>query len=181
MPDDTFFDLPELQEYQSHGRLYYSERGDYLPDETGNLAELLSPYEALVREQNHAIRTAAYSNFAIKQMQEWMFNYGDSLKPLDGVYFATPEAMFLHAKPKDSPPNMTYLQQQRAEAIREHIKRTLFQPTEGSIKLNNFKRKIAQSVAENLGDSKWVPQPAANYLGKKAFGMSEADAAKVIS
>jgi hypothetical protein len=160
------FEMIETSLKQENGRLYYSQRGSMLFEDGGNNpSTLVNPFETLTQQMSHAIRSAGFSDFGIKQMQSWAVKYQpymtDQSKQL-GVL----DQIFLEGKFPDTLVNgMTKRQMWLAEAERSHIKRLLGHPDAVSAWINKNKTFLAQKTAEYFGDKDWAQgKPFLNSL-----------------
>lgn len=142
---------------QENGRLYYSQRGAMLFEDGGNNpATLINPFDTLTQQMSHAIRSAGFSDFAIKQMQSWATKYQpymtDQSKAL-GVL----DQIFLEGKFPDTLVNgMTKRQMWLAEAERSHIKRLLGHPDAVSAWIDKNRLLLAERTAAYFGDKDWM-------------------------
>lgn len=155
MPDSPF-DTEILQNaVQRKGRLYYSERGDFLTDDMLNLTELDDPLEALARQQSHAARAKGFGDFIIKEVAQWDKRFGKYLKVDEGLAFPTPYERFMTGRwmegiSHELPPHI----RNQAEAEREYIKRMMHVP-ETVEDLGSVNRHIerAKFIAGAFGNS----------------------------
>lgn len=53
------------------GQMYYSHRGERLPDPEGQKSRIFSPFKTTQRAVNHAIRTAAFSEYNKMVIEDW--------------------------------------------------------------------------------------------------------------
>ena len=142
---------------QENGRLYYSQRGAMLFEDGGNNpATLINPFDTLTQQMSHAIRSAGFSDFAIKQMQSWATKYQpymtDQSKQL-GVL----DQVFLEGKFPDTLVNgMTKRQMWLAEAERSHIKRLLGHPDAVTAWMKRTNLVLSERMASYFGDKDWA-------------------------
>lgn len=65
-------DMPSTQQkYISQGRMYYSPKGDHLPDETGALAKVVDPFRTMAKGLENAIQTRMFGDYNTKVIEEW--------------------------------------------------------------------------------------------------------------
>ena len=151
------FNEVETSLKQENGRLYYSQRGTMLfEDGANNPATLINPFDTLTQQMSHAIRSAGFSDFAIKQMQSWAVKYQpymtDQSKAL-GVL----DQVFLEGKFPDTLVNgMTKRQMWLAEAERSHIKRLLGHPDAVSAWIDKNRLLLSERTAAYFGDKDWM-------------------------
>ena len=159
--------VERVMSYQRQGKLYYSERGDFLLED-GQPAKLANPYVALGNQISQVVHANAYKNFMIREVADWYANFGN---PYLG-YYKVPEVAF--PSPDEVVrlgqwigPNNPETQKIRnvAEAQRMYVKRVLGQPDAVDTWVHQFNSRVAQSIATVLGDKKWAHSAKYQALG----------------
>lgn len=180
MPSEGMITEGEMQLNQLKGKLYYSSKGEHLVDENGDLADLISPFAAIARQQAHAARVAGFDNFALSEMHRWAQAYKKYLS-IDNKVGKSLENYFRYGKfegefGKDFP---KYVQNQ-AEAERMYIRRILrHTDSDFNRKVQNARMYAAINLANMFGDKKWLPDKYFHAL-KTGEIATEGDALNVL-
>lgn len=150
------------QLYQFQGGLYYSERGRILTSDIDEMATLENPFRSLARQQAHATRSAAYSNFRVSRMNSWGAMYREHMH-VPGVSMPTNEDVFRFGVWNEGV-ELDDALLARAKTEREYINRVLRQPDFLEAALEASKNNFAKHLSKAIGDSRF-----AKYLPDKYF------------
>lgn len=134
-------DEGELEQYlRTNGRMYYSGKGEVLPDWQGSMAPTLDPYQTIQRSLQNVANLSSFSDYKITAAERWSKTFGgyleqQGLSPMGALRSGTfglnvPEAI-----------------RQGAEAQRAIIRRTLSWRTEFDRQQEIYTRRFAEWVA----------------------------------
>lgn len=170
----------QVQMYQHQGGLYYSERGRVLTSDVDEMATLENPFRSLARQQSHATRSAAYSNFRVSRMNSWGAQYRDHMT-VPGVKVPTNEDVFRFGvwNPETT---MTDAQLARAKTDREYVNRILRQPDGLEAAMEASKQRFAMHLSKAIGDTRFVKFLPDKYSESLKTGkiVTEADAVNAL-
>lgn len=137
---------------RTNGRMYYSAKGEQLPDFMGRMAPTLDPYEILNRSLMNIASLTSFSDYKISSVQRWVRTFRDVIDTRDMPPDASEMHLFLNA-PLVRAGNQA-LEELRAAAIaqRDIIKRNVGWKTEADLRSDRYSRSILDWVAGSRVD-----------------------------
>lgn len=124
------------------GRMYYSRKGDALPDFRGQRAITLDPWRAANKSLINIANMSSFSDYKLQAVQRWYNTFSKYLEPNPAL--STPMQYFMHGKV-----NKLAAQDGVVHAIEDQrliVRRNLGWKTEGDLRAQEFQRNIAEWV-----------------------------------
>jgi ADP-ribosyltransferase-like protein len=134
-------DQSDIEQFlHTNGKMYYSHKGDVLPDYQGNMAPTLDPYMTINRALHNVANLASFSDYKLSAAERWNKTFGGhlnqrALSPMQAIREGTFGL------------NTSDAIKQSAEAQRDVIKRALGWKTEFDHQQEIYTRRFAEWVA----------------------------------
>jgi len=141
----------EMEHFTQHGRMYYSGRGEWLPDANAEKAAVVSPFKALAQGQANATRSSAYNNFKLAEVDKWAITFSKYLDKSTLPTNATALDMMRLGKPASGTPSHIVA---KMEGQRQFIQQVIGQTS-----------KVGEQVQGGV-------RRTAEWLDSKGFGKS---------
>lgn len=130
---------------RTNGRMYYSKKGEALPDYRGQRAPTLDAFKAINRSIMNVANLSSFSDFKINSIERWVNNFGEFLMNRKAGQSDYSQFAHLELKP-DTPYNI----KQAALAQRDIIRRNIGWKTDWDRAKEQFSRSVIEWVG---GDS----------------------------
>lgn len=147
-------DRPIESMAQTHGRMYYSKRGDRLKGFDGNEAPVLEPRQVLQRSVDNMIRAGAFSDYQNYAVSAWKKTFDDVIDP-DSVS-ANASARTVIENARYSPKAPKDVRHDLFEGQREIIKRILNMETPGDVAGRRMNRYVQDALSDMPGAQKAI-------------------------
>ena len=131
---------------RTNGRLYYSPRGDRLPDWNGADADVLDPWKTLNQSLMNVASISSFSDYKLSSIERWVNSFRPFLNTKTLPDGASDYQIFRDGSIRGDIPNSV---RQGIEAQRDSIKRVLGWKTEQDYQARSFARNLTDWIEGN--------------------------------
>jgi hypothetical protein len=126
---------------RTNGRMYYSPKGEVLPDYLGRRAPTLDAFRSINRSIMNVANLSSFSDFKISSIERWVNKYGNFL--MNRQAHQSDYSQFAHLELK---PDTPYPVRQAALAQRDIIRRNIGWKTEWDREKQQFQRSLIEWI-----------------------------------